>query len=52
MLMKMNELNEFNRLNKSSITYRAFKNAEGTIRVRVFNLDKIDKEISLKEFES
>lgn len=52
MLIKMNELNEFNKANKSTITYRAWKNAEGNIIVKVFNLDKVEKELTLKEFES
>lgn len=38
MLMKMKELNEFNHKNKSTITYRAYKNAEGIIKVRTFDL--------------
>ena len=48
MLLKINELNEFNKNTKSTITYRAYKNAEGLIRVRVFNLDKIERELTLK----
>lgn len=36
MLIKMNELNEYHHKNKSTTTYRAFKNAEGIIKVRVF----------------
>jgi hypothetical protein len=36
MLMKMNELNEYLHKNKSMKTYRAYKNAEGIIKVRIF----------------
>lgn len=52
MLLKMNEMNEFSRKNKSSVTYRAFKNAEGLIKVRVFDMEKLKKELTMKEFES
>lgn len=34
--MKMSELNEYNHKNKSTTTYRAYKNAEGIIKVRQF----------------
>lgn len=43
MLLKMNEINEINRKNKSSITYRAYKNAEGSINVRVFDYEVLKK---------
>lgn len=48
----MNEVNEWNKKGKSPISYRPFKNAEGIIRVRVFNIDKMERELSLKEFDS
>ena len=40
-MVKMNELNESNKKGKSNITYRPVKNAEGVIKVNVFNLDKL-----------
>lgn len=48
MLIKMNEINEINKKNRSSITYRAYKNAEGNINVRVFDYETLKKEITLK----
>ena len=50
MLLKMNEMNEFSKKNKYPVTYRAFKNAEGMIKVRVFDLEVFKKELTIKEF--
>ena len=52
MLMKMSELNAIGKERDSSTTYRAYKSAEGTIRVRVFHYNKFEKEISLNEFDT
>jgi len=52
MLLKMSELNTINKERESNIAYRAYKSAEGIIKVRVFNLNKFEKEISLKEFDT
>jgi hypothetical protein len=51
MLLKMSEMNENNREKNSNETYRAYKSAEGIIRVRVFELNKFVREINLKEFD-
>lgn len=48
MLMKMSELNAINKERENSTAYRAYKSAEGVIKVKVFNLNKFEKEISLK----
>jgi hypothetical protein len=40
MLLKMSELNTLNKERENKITYRAYKSAEGIVRVRVFNLNK------------
>jgi hypothetical protein len=52
MLLKMSELNTINKERENNIAYRAFKSAEGMIKVRVFNLNKYEKEITLKEFDT
>ena len=52
MLVKMSELNNINKERGNHTTYRAYKSAEGTIRVRVFQLNKYEKEISLNEFDT
>lgn len=44
-------MNENNREKNSNETYRAYKSAEGIIRVRVFELNKFVREINLKEFD-
>lgn len=52
MLKKMNQLNEHHHKNKSRTTYRAYKNAEGIIKVRLFELENFKKQLSLQQFES
>ena len=52
MLLKMSELNSINKERDNRTTYRAYKSAEGTVKVRVFNLNKYEKEISLNEFDT
>jgi hypothetical protein len=52
MLLKMSELNTINKERGSKTTYRAYKSAEGIIKVRVFNYNKFEKEISLNEFDT
>jgi hypothetical protein len=52
MLMKMSELNSINKERENDIAYRAYKSAEGVIKVKIFNLNKFEKEISLKEFDT
>ena len=47
MLLKMSELNTINKERENRTTYRAYKCAEGVIKVRVFNFNKFEKEISL-----
>ena len=51
MLLKMGEANELAKDLEMSTTFRAYKNAEGCIKVRVFNYNNVEKEINLKEFE-
>lgn len=36
----MSELNTINKEKQKKTTYRAYKSAEGVIKVRVFNLNK------------
>lgn len=36
----MGEANDLNREMESLYTYRAYKNAQGNLRVKVFNLDR------------
>jgi len=36
---------------QSVTTYRAYKNAQGNLKVRVFNLDRFDRELKLEEFQ-
>jgi hypothetical protein len=52
MLTKMSEINALNKDRENSTTYRAYKSAEGVIKVRVFHLNKFEKEITLKEFDT
>ena len=52
MLLKMSELNTINKERENRTTYRAYKCAEGVIKVRVFNFNKFEKEISLNEFDT
>ena len=52
MLLKMSELNQLNKERGNPTTYRAYKSAEGTIKVRVFALNKFEKEVSLNEFDT
>ena len=47
----MGEANDLNKQMQSLLTFRAYKNAQGNLRVRVFNLDKFEKEINLDEFQ-
>lgn len=47
----MSEANDLNKEMQSVETYRAYKNAQGNLRVRVFNLDRFVREIKLKEFQ-
>lgn len=51
LLIKMSEANDLNKEMQSVETYRAYKNAQGNLRVRVFNLDRFVREIKLKEFQ-
>ncbi len=48
MLKNMIEINSANKESQNNIGYRAYKNAEGVIKVKIFNLNKFEKEISLK----
>lgn len=48
----MSELNTINKERENKTTYRAYKSAEGIIKVRVFNYNKFEKEISLNEFDT
>lgn len=50
MLTKMSEINTINKDRENNTAYRAYKSAQGVIKVRVFHLNKFEKEISLKEF--
>jgi hypothetical protein len=43
MLVKMSELNSINKDRENNIAYRAYKTAEGLIKVKVFNLNKLQK---------
>jgi hypothetical protein len=52
MLTKMSEINALNKDRENSTAYRAYKSAEGVIKVRVFHLNKFEREISLKEFDT
>lgn len=52
MLLKMSELNSINKEREGNVAYRAYKSAEGVIKVRIFNLNKFEREISLKEFDT
>ena len=45
----MGEANELSQEQGSNITYRAFKGVDGTLKCRVFELDKFIKEMSLDE---
>ena len=47
----MGEANDKNKELNSLLTFRAYKNAQGNLKVKVFNLDKFDKEINLEEFQ-
>ena len=51
MLLKMSEANELSKELEHPFTFRAYKNAEGSIKVKVFNLNRLEKEMTLKEFE-
>ena len=51
LLIKMGEANDLNRDMQSVETFRAYKNAQGNLRVRVFNLDRFVREIKPKEFQ-
>lgn len=44
-------MNENNREKGNNQTYRAYKSAEGIIRVRIFQANKFVREINLKEFD-
>lgn len=43
MLVKMSELNAINKDRDNNIAYRAYKTAEGLIKVKIFNLNKLQK---------
>ena len=47
----MSEANDLNKEMQYVQTYRAYKNAQGNLRVRVFNLDRFVREIKLKQFQ-
>lgn len=51
LLLKMSEANDLNKEMQSVTTYRAYKNAQGNLKVRVFNLDRFDRELKLEEFQ-
>jgi hypothetical protein len=50
LLIKMGEANDLNKQLQSVTTYRAYKNAQGNLKVRVFNLDRFERELKLEEF--
>lgn len=52
MLQKMSQLNTINKERDNKTTYRAFKSAQGIIKVRVFHFNKFEKEITLNEFDT
>lgn len=50
MLIKMGEANELSQLLESKITYRAYKSAQGNLKVHVYELDRFSKDLTLEEF--
>jgi hypothetical protein len=48
-LIKMGESNEMSQIIGENFTYRAYKKADGTLKCRVYELDKAVKELTMKE---
>ncbi|CAD8193238.1 unnamed protein product [Paramecium pentaurelia] len=51
MLIKMGEANELSQLLESKITYRAYKSAQGNLKVHMYELDRFNKDMTLEEFQ-
>ena len=51
MLIKMGDANELSQNLNSKITYRAYKGAQGNLKVHVYDVDKFMKDLSLEEFQ-
>ena len=47
----MGEANEMCQKMRNSLTYRAYKAADGNMRVHIYNFDKFEKEYTLDEFQ-
>ena len=50
MLIKMGEANELSQELDSKITYRAYKPAQGNLRVHVYELEQFLRDLTLEEF--
>jgi hypothetical protein len=51
MLIKMGEANELSQLLGLKTTYRAYKSAQGNLKVHMYDLDKFIKDMTLEEFQ-
>lgn len=46
----MGEANELSIPLNNKLTYRAFKSADGNLKVHIYDLDKFVRELTLEEF--
>ncbi|EGR29571.1 hypothetical protein IMG5_153430 [Ichthyophthirius multifiliis] len=51
MLIKMGEANELSQQLNSKITYRAYRSAQGNLKVHIYELDKYQKDMTLEDFQ-
>ncbi|CAK91019.1 unnamed protein product (macronuclear) [Paramecium tetraurelia] len=51
MLIKMGEANELSQELESKITYRAYKTAQGHLKVHVYELEHFQRDLTLEEFQ-
>ena len=49
-LIKMGESNEICQKIKNSTTFRAYKSADGNMKVHIYIFDKFNRELNLDEF--
>ncbi|KAL4477644.1 hypothetical protein ABPG74_002794 [Tetrahymena malaccensis] len=51
MLIKMGEANELSQQLNSKVTYRAYRSAQGDLKVHIYELDKYKTSMTLEEFQ-